>query len=249
MTVEIIKGTKRLSAAHRIICQRGLPYKRLLLLPIPTTKDGVVVNGTDVTLDSLTLGVGVGDAVAGYGLPSRFVDKLTARGARVYDAMYDEQFQQKNAELTVIGALGDIITAKDRAPSDVTYGIIGYGRIGSALLKYLLMLGASATVFTRRESVRIALGEWGIKSSSSTRLEDYMALDVLINTAPTTITDARGVGALYDAGVSVFDLASGENFDHSDKVVRLPGVPDRVYPKSAGEAYANALCDALGAKA
>ncbi len=245
MTVEIIKGSKRISAAQRVICQRVLPYKKIILLPIPTTRDGVNVNGTEITLESLIMGAGAGVAVCGYGLPQWFVVRLTESGARVYDALVDESFQQKNAELTAIGAIAEIITEKKRAPADVRFGIIGYGRIGSALLKYLCCLGARPIVFTRREAVCHTLGEWGIDSTTSMRLEDYMSVDVLINTAPTPITDAGGALALNAGGVSIFDLASGENFGHSEYVVRLGGVPDKVFPESAGAAYADAICNAL----
>lgn len=245
MTVEIIKGTKRTSSAQRVICRMGLPYKRLLLLPIPTTRDGVTVNGTDVTLESLACDVDSDVAVCGYGLPSWFCERILALGGVVCDAMYDEEFQKKNAELTALGALGDIISQKERAPADVRFGIIGYGRIGSALLKYLSFLGASPIVFTRRESVCKSLGAWGIDSSLSMTLEDLMAVDVLINTSPMQITDAFGAMALYNAGVAVFDLASGENFGHCESVKRLPGIPDKVFPESAGAAYAEAICRAL----
>ena len=245
MTVEIIKGTKRISAAQRIICQRELPYKKIILLPIPSTRDGINVSGTDITLESLTFGIHSGVAVCGYGLPQWFVSKLEEAGACVYDALHDESFQQKNAELTALGALGDIITVKSKAPSDVRFGIIGYGRIGSALLKYLCCFGAKPIIFTRRESVCRMLGEWGIDSTTSMRLEDYTMLDVLINTAPAPVVDAGGALALHAAGVSMFELASGENFGHAEQVVRLLGVPDKVFPESAGIAYAEAICSAL----
>lgn len=246
MTVEIIKGAKRISAAQRLICQRSLPYKRLLLLPIPTSRDGVNVSGTEITLESLTVGLGREDAVCGYGLPEWFANRLGDVGCAVYDAMYDESFQQKNAELTAIGALGEIIKAKERAPESVRFGVIGYGRIGSALVKYLAFFGAELIVFTRREEVAKSLGEWGIGSSTSERLEDYMSVDVLINTAPKQITDAAGAMALHECGVSVFDLASGENFGNCEHVVRLSSVPDKVFPESAGKAYGEAICRALG---
>lgn len=246
MTVEIVKGTKRLSFAKKIICQRALPYKTLLLLPIPTTKDGVHVNGTDITLESLTVGLSSECAVAGYGFPTWFSERLASLGARVYDAMYDESFQVKNAELTALGVLGNVLSAKERAPSEVCFGIIGYGRIGSALTKYLRQLGANPIVFTSRESVRAFLGKAGIRALCSDSIEDYASVDVLINTAPKRILDSGGVAELSDAGVALFDLASGENFDGSPLVARLGGVPDKVFPESAGRAYADALCRTLG---
>ncbi len=246
MTVEIIKGTKRISAAQRAICREGLPYKKLLLLPVPTTRDGVNVSGTNIALESLTVGIDAGVAVCGYGLPPWFCERISSLGARVYDAMYDEDFLVKNAELTALGAIGEIISAKERAPDEVRFGIIGYGRIGSALLKYLSFLGAKPIVFTRRESVCRSLGAWGIESSQTMTLEELLSVDVLINTAPAEITDNSGAIALHNAGVSVFDLASGENFGHCESVKRLVGIPDRVFPESAGTAYGEAICRALG---
>ena len=90
------------------------------------------------------------------------------------------------------------------------------------------------------------LGEWGVECHSGDSTQDFLGLDVLINTAPRCITDIAGVELLYASGVSVFDLASGENFGGSERVVRLPAIPDRVFPKSAGYAYADAICDYLG---
>ena len=245
MTVEIIKGSKRISCAARRLSVSELPYKSILLLPIPTSRDGITVSGTDTTLEQLISRVDASCAVCGYGLPKWFSERLSALGVTVYDALYDEDFQKKNAELTALGVLGDIICERDAAPEAVRFGVIGYGRIGSVLVKYLATLGAHPIVFSERASVRMALGEWGIESRRETSIEELSSLDVLINTAPRCITDASGAEMLHAAGVAVFDLASGENFGGSEWVIRLGGVPDRVFPESAGEAYAEAICRCL----
>ena len=241
MTVEIIKGSKRLSYAARRLCELELPYKKIMLLPIPSTKDGVNVNGTEITLDYLLRGINSEWAVAGYGLPAAFCERVSALGGVVYDALYDEEFQLKNAELTALGTLGELLSEKGREPSAVRFGVIGYGRIGAALVKYLSFLGAKPIVFSSREAVRLSLGEWGIESYPDGNIENLRSVDVLINTAPKCITDIAGADMLKASGVSIFDLASGENFGGADCVVRLPGVPDRVFPESAGEAYADAI--------
>ena len=246
MTVDIVKGGKRVFYAAHVLSESNLQYKRLVLLPIPSTKDGIRVNGTDVTLESLCEETDSSCAVCGYGLPSWFSDKITSLGGTVYDALYDENFQQKNADLTAIGVLGEIISEKGKAPSEVRFGVIGYGRIGSLLVKYLSFLGASPVVFSSRESVRHSLGEWGIETLSGEDISEFSKIDVLINTAPKCITDKQGAELLHNLGVSLFDLASGENFGGSECVMRLPAVPDRVFPESAGYAYAQAICKYLG---
>ena len=62
-----------------------------------------------------------------------------------------------------------------------------------------------------------------------------------INTSPTPFADRGEAERLHARGISIFDLASGENFGGSPFVKRLPGIPGKVYPESAGLAYAEAL--------
>jgi hypothetical protein len=248
MTVEIIKGSKRISRAAKRLAVADLPYKSVTLLPIPTSRDGVTVCGTDIGLEELFSHLDSSCAVCGWGLPEWFAQRLKKKGVTAYDALYDEDFQKKNAELTALGVLGDLIGERGVAPSEVRFGIIGYGRIGSALVKYLAFVGASPIVFSGRESVRAALGEWGIECLEDTTPEALSSVDVLINTAPRSITDQSGAQLLKRAGVSVFDLASGENFGGAEEVVRLRGVPERVFPDSAGDAYAEAIIRNIGRK-
>lgn len=229
MTVDVIGEDKRLLWAKSVIEKRGRDFRRVVLLPIPTR-----INKEHPSIIEL----GEDDAVAGYGISKELNEWLSSRGVYIYDAAKDEEFLGRNAELTAVGVLGEITTAKDKAPSDTHYGIIGYGRIGKALLRHLTFLGASVTVFTTRESVRLALGEWGVHAKMLDTPDALFGVEVLINTAPTEIADRDGAEELSRSGVKIFDLASGECFGGCRAVVRLKGVPGVRYPMSAGAAYA-----------
>lgn len=213
-------------------------YSELAVLPIPTTKDGVHLAGTDIRLDELAVTLGEGSFVLGYGIPRQYVEALEDSGAVVCDALGDEEFLSRNAELTALGTVGIILTSAKRSPSELKVGIIGYGRIGRQLLRILLFLGASVRVFTRKNSTRLDLSRLGIDAALSSECE-YSGLDYLINTAPERILGERETRAALECG-EVIDLASGENFPEGIPITKLGGIPGLMYPLSAGRIYAEA---------
>ena len=75
---------------------------------------------------------------------------------------------------------------------------------------------------------------------ASAALEDLDELDVLINTAPTPLANCFE-GRRIPRGLSVIELASGKNFDGVEGVIKLPSIPERSYPKTAGRAYFHAI--------
>ena len=210
---------------------------KLLLLPIPTSRDGVHVSGSDLSLESLLPTVEEGTLVAGYGIPRSFSEAVKSRGGVLYDAGADEDFLKANAEITARGALGRILTLTELDAPELFVGIIGYGRIGAALSRLLLFLGARVRVYSRRLDTRLELSAAGIDARETPTAESVSELDILVNTAPTPIFDEEGLSRV-DAGVRIVELASGKNFPDSERVLRLPSVPDKMYPITAGRLYA-----------
>ena len=210
----------------------------LLLLPIPTTRDGVSVNGTDIPLSSLPEYLSGSAYVVGYGIPRATVRELEGCGALVFDAALDEKFLVENAEITADGALARLITLTKKAPRDTAIGIIGYGRIGSALARRLLFLGVHTVVFSAREAVRISLGEAGVECREYGADGWLLRLDVLVNTAPATLVSHDDMLTIKKSGTLVMDLASGSFLPAGFEVLKLSSVPDALYPETAGRLYA-----------
>lgn len=206
---------------------------RLILLPIPTTRDNIYVNGSDLPISSITDLLRPSDLLVGYNIPS----ELWVDGVRVYDAARDERFLYENALISARGALGYILTNFPRDVADMRLGIVGYGRIGRALFRYLLALGADPTVYTRREEVALELGAVGVKCSVLQGETNLSGLDILINTAPAK---QFGDTALGDQTV-ILDLASGGIFTPSERLIKLASIPDAYYPLTAGRLYAEGI--------
>ena len=214
---------------------------RLLLLPIPTTKDNIHIKGTDLPLSEIYPLCAEGTAVACYGLPREVSLSASERGATVIDGLACEDFLLKNAELTALGAMGVILTEYKKCPAQMRVGIIGYGRIGKALLRHLLFLGAGVKVFSRSEETRRLLGERGVQSGAFPPEEGYFGLDILVNTAPSSVMGKEELSAYAEAGLGIIDLASGVCFPDSPYVKKLPSIPEAFYPESGGRLYAELI--------
>lgn len=216
-------------------------FDEVFLLPIPSSRDSIHVTDTDIPLTDLLRDPKGKRLIAGYGIPLEIAREATARGIRIADVGTDERFLRDNAELTAHGAVGYILTKHDRGISDLCCGIVGYGRIGRLLCRLLLFLGATTVVFTHREEVRLELCGMGIDARSAEQIGSTDSLDVLINTAPARLITREGAEAITSGGCEIIELASGDNLPHGIEVTRLPSIPDRNFPVSAGRIYAAAV--------
>ncbi|MBO5908003.1 MAG: hypothetical protein J6Q85_07635 [Clostridia bacterium] len=241
------KGGRQEACRERLMScsgSGGPDIKCAIVLPIPTTKDGKTVNGTEILLSELIDKIEEGTLVAGYGIPEECAREIEKRGAVIYDAIYDEQLLLKNAYLTALGAVSSILTSEQAGPEDIKIGIVGYGRIGKEIAKTWFFLGGAPRVYTKREEVSAELRSMGIASSVCDGTEDYRGLDILINTAPESIVsaDSFGIGSVR----RIIDLASGNYLKDLPRVEKMGQVPDKMYPKSAGKVYAEAIILRLG---
>ena len=230
--------------ARLLLYKDELPIKELLLLPIPTTRDKKYITATDTPLSEIEGLCHEGVFVAGYGIPKEQVSAAESRGARVYDAARDKDFLKKNADITARGALGRLLTDTKKDITDMKIGIIGYGRIGKELTRLCLFLGASVTVYTKRAEVCADLLAAGIDSQIITSECDLSKNDVIFNTAPEAIIRAELIASLPEK-TSIVDLASGNIFEPSERLLKLASIPDAMYPITAGRVYAEAIIGAI----
>ena len=243
MSIETYGTGKRLRCAARLL-EGVTTDKRLILLPVPSTRDKKHIKDTDILLEDTLSGAGADTVAVGYGLPDCYAALAEAAGAQLLDLSRDEKYLLENARITAYGALGYILTTALCAPEDLRFGIVGYGRIGSELSRLLLFLGARTRVYTSRTMTRIELGECGMETSPSadiyTGKADFSDIDILINTAPRDMS-ACFDGGLLPHGMRLLELASGENFAGVSGIERLPALPEKMYPESAGKSYFNAV--------
>lgn len=222
------------------------------ILPIPTTKDGVEVYGGDITLDEISASAKEGEAYITYGVPERFAENIRCRGARIYDAKYDEEYQEEGAYLTALGTVVKILGNGNKSPRQLKIGIIGYGRIGRNLLEMLYFLGAELLVVTGRRSILESLSSLGVSameretlsSMRNTGENPFLNMDILINTAPAHTICSEDKENLK--GVEIIELASGDNIPHDIPYTRFGSVPAEMFAQSAGISYAAHAIKAFG---
>ena len=167
---------------------------------------------------------------------------------RLIDLSRDEAFVQRNAILTAEGALAAEMARGGRALCDRNVMILGYGRIGQALTKGLLGLGASVMVCARRSEARIAAREAGAGACSFPALYALLRdADLILNTVPAPVL-GRPLLERITFGATLVDLASPPyGFDLADaremglSARRESGLPGRYCPESAALALMGAV--------
>ena len=219
-------------------------YNKVYILPIPSSRDGVMIGGVDLTLGAFVDALCEGDLVLGYGLSRDIAERISSRGAVLCESLLDEAFLLENARLTAEATLGILASLGKRSLSDMRLGIVGYGRIGRALLSMLLYLGAHTLVYTGRDEVIFELSSLGVRALGYEEF-DASEVDAIINTAPSDVF-WRGSGeALLRSGAQIIELASGDNFGDGTsrglKISKYPSLPSRMFPVSAGEAWARSV--------
>lgn len=243
MSIETYGVGERLKVAARL-SQPLSVANHLVLLPVPTTKDGKHVFGTDILLSDTLCNADKNSVIVGYDFPDWFISMISECGSSFLDLSSDEEYLCDNAYITAVGALGYILTSVNKSPDDVHFGIVGYGRIGSRLVRMLLFLGARVRVYTSKVLNCIQLGECGIDcvmvSDDDGGIYDFSGIDILINTAPKDMTEAVRCGRLSKE-IRIIELASGDNFKGIDAVEKLPGIPEKMFCESAGRTYFSAI--------
>ena len=238
MEIHTLGEGRRLRVCQAILADATAGFGgRLLLLPIPTSRDNTYITSTGVpTRDLASMAQGCA-LVAGYNIPRGVIPDCI----KVYDAACDEEFLVANAILTARGALGYILTQWQRDISDMKIGVIGYGRIGREMLRLLLLFGVDATLYTRRKSVAIELCEAGISAELIEVGDCPAGLDILINTTPERLIEE----SMLDSKTEIIDLASGNIFEPSERLIKMSSIPDKMYPESAGRLYAEGILKQL----
>lgn len=246
------KGERCLLAMRYLLLDEELTdrcnEKRIILLPIPSARDGVHITGTDKLISELLMDIREQDFVVGYNIPDEDKEIIYHSGGDFFDAALDEVFLLENSNLSALGALGYILQNTSRPPADTRYGIVGYGRIAGALSEMLMYLGGKVRIYTSNNLTRLSLSEYGVDNMSYDRashtIPDISDIDILINTAPTPL-EATFEGGRIPKEMTVIELASGNNFEGVAGVIRLPSIPERFYPRAAARIYYEAIKRAL----
>lgn len=156
------------------------------------------------------------------------------------DLLLDEDYQTDIAWMTAEGAIASAMAASDRAIHGSQCIVVGWGRIGKALTRRLLLLGAKVTVLTRRAEICGEVNASGAECVHSSAAALVIPEHKFIFSTPAVMTIDEKVLKVTDRDAVIVDLASapyGVDLDAAAKLGRKawrePGLPGRYCPVNA----------------
>lgn len=229
----------------------GLPMCDILVLPMPVSEDGVLVNApfsqSNLSLKGLMAKLKPGGIVFGgkFGKSQTLFDEANIE---TIDYLACEELSTRNAVPTAEGAIQMML---EEMPCTI-YGsqvlILGFGRIGSRMAYLLQAMGADVTVAARDVVKRAQAEMFGCQSIAFSELEAQAEqFDVICNTVPAKVI-TESVLQKIQKDALILDLASkpgGIDWEAAQKlgkrVVWALSLPGKTAPVTAGEIIAKTI--------
>ncbi|MBE6798820.1 MAG: hypothetical protein E7525_03460 [Ruminococcaceae bacterium] len=158
-----------------------------------------------------------------------------------FDYYKSEPLTLKNALLTAEAAVSIAIKETEFSLFGSSSLVLGYGRIGKIVSRYLKALGAYVTATSRNDGTLAGIATDGYTPMNTADiLENADQFDLVFNTVPSPIMNRQFFGSLKKHCL-VLDLATNSRLDLSAaeeykiNTLCLPGLPGKFFPKTAGE--------------
>ena len=215
-----------------------------MLLPVPTTRDGknVFCPQSDITVpldyvynakpDALILSCG-----------------YEFKNLNCINYLNDDGFCLKNAVPTAEGAIAKAICDTPFCLWKSRVLVTGCGRVAKVLIDRLLAFKCDLTVSARKQRDFAYLDALGIKHISTRDVaQKAREFDIIFNTIDVKLfeqTDVLKNCYLYDLsskGCLDFDLVKQNNI----RAEKLPGIPGKIAPITAGEIIAQTVNYLIG---
>lgn len=181
----------------------------------------------------------------GGGLPAAL---LTLGKSKIHDFLSDDGFNTYNAVPTAEGALALAIGHTDRTLHSASVAVVGYGKIGRALARSLVALGAEVTVVARRTEARIEAELCGCRAIPfEEAVEAAPKWEVVFNTVPYPVLDGtvlermRPQVCLIELASRPYGIVGSEALRLGLAVLHAPSLPGKTAPRTAGEILARCL--------
>lgn len=221
-------------------------FADFVVLPLPVTRDSILVNGTGIRLEAVWNFVNKNQILCGGLLPK----SSECKAKSLYDYYTDEAFIIRNSVSTAEGVICEIIGRKPTNICGSKMAVIGYGKAGRAIAVRLRALGAQVYAAARSErdiANAQADGCEAVNLYSMNEIAD--CLDAVVNTVPSRVLGRDFLERLKQ-GCLLLEVASapyGIDFEVAEKLgietVKLPSLPARYAPLSSGMALAEFLLD------
>lgn len=257
--ITVIGGDKRLKTAVKELALKGFKVNTVglfdgedgningdvLLLPVPTTKDGETVFAPFARRK-----IYLSEVADKANNRLMLTCNYTFKNKNCIDYGALDSYSLLNAIPTAEGAIKLAIENTSFTLWQSRVLVIGYGRVGKVLADRLKALGADVTVSARKPAdfaLIKALGYSAIETKAvSSSLSDY---DIVFNTVDVKVIDEK---AFYNCNVKLLiDLSTSGGFDISAAedcgihAIKAPGLPGVTAPLTAGKILAQTVTEIL----
>ena len=225
----------------------------VVVLPLPTTNDGIRVNcpsGCDIKLTDIFGLVSPSQLVTGGRLDETIHKLAEDSGVKLIDYYKREELAVGNSVPTAEGAVAVAMAELPITLHGARALIYGYGRIGKVLAKTLKALEADVTVAARKPEDFIWIKVNGYHAQNIYQPPECKP-DVVFNTVPALVLCREALLAL-EPGTLLIELASkpggidmkaAEELGH--RVIWALSLPGRVAPVTSGNIIAQCLMSIL----
>ena len=241
-------GVKRVSLEEAL--------SRTAVLPLPMTRDGehlaVGDDGERVPLIDIILAAQKDGLLFCGAAPDDFVRAAAQRHVRVRDYCAREELLARNAVLTAEAAVAVAISGSPQALFGSRCLVVGCGRIGKPLARFLSGMGASVTASSRKARDKMWTRINGFKAVETADIKRIAGdFDYIFNTVEAPIFDRETLrGVRSDA--LIIELASGARgvdiptaAQLGKSAVYAPGLPGKYAPKAAAQVLFDTLYDMI----
>ncbi len=211
-----------------------------VLLPIPMSRDGVMLFAP-----SLSKPPKISEIFEKTPRSAKLFGGMTAAfpEPRLSDYGARSDFASLNAIPTAEGAL---LLAVEHLPCMINgsaVGVVGFGKVGKAVASLFRSVGASVTVFARREEVCTVASHLGYTAAPLAELSEHARdFRCLVNTVPAPVI-GDAVLSRMSRDTLILELASapyGVDFEIAEaqgiKAILASGLPGKYAPETAGNA-------------
>ncbi len=213
-----------------------------IVLPLPLTRDNITVNAplsNEIYYLSDIIKLKPQFIFGGI-IKGDFKEQLKKAGIKHYDYYDSEYLTVKNAVLTAEAALSIAISETDSSIYGSKSVVIGYGRIGKQLSKYLKTLGSKVIATSRNEGTLATIEAEGlVPLKTDNCFETCLDADYIFNTVPFPVFNSSFFEKCLP-NLMFLDLASNSGIDLSKAKLRnlkcgiYGGLPGKYSSKTAG---------------
>ena len=209
----------------------------IIVLPYPTTKDGVTVNNT-LSDEKILLA----DIVKRTGLQKVLCGNYSFINIESTDYAKSDELTLLNAVPTAEGAIELAIKNTDFTIWQSNCLVIGNGKCGKILADRLEGLKANVTVSARKDADFAYIKALGHKYIHTYEIEKYIGeFDIIFNTVDSRVIGREALEKckkdclLIELASAPFGIDFSAAAELGLKVIKAPGLPGKVSPKTAAD--------------